>query len=75
MYISVCACVFVAGLQVVGRVNKGMDVLELLGDVPCGPDDSPLMRLKLVKCGATNAEVCHTVRHCFGLIVVIFCRT
>jgi hypothetical protein len=48
------ACV----LQVVGRVNKGLDVLELLGDVPCGPDDSPLMRLKVFKCGPTNAEVC-----------------
>lgn len=44
--------------QVVGRVNKGLDVLELLGDVPCGPDDSPLMRLKVAKCGPTNAEVC-----------------
>lgn len=44
-------------VQVVGRVNKGLDVLELLGDVPCGPDDSPLMRLKIAKCGPTNAEV------------------
>lgn len=42
--------------QVVGRVNKGLDVLELLADVPCGPDDSPLMRLKVAKCGPTNAE-------------------
>lgn len=38
-------------------MNKGLDVLELLGDVPCGPDDSPLMRLKIAKCGPTNAEV------------------
>lgn len=44
-------------VQVVGRVNQGLDVLELLGDVPCGPDDSPLMRLKVAKCGQTNAEV------------------
>lgn len=45
--------------QVVGRVSKGLDVLELLGDVPCGPDDSPLMRLKIAKCGPTNAEGTH----------------
>lgn len=49
--------VWLCPAQVVGRVNKGLDVLELLGDVPCGPDDSPLMRLKVFKCGATNAEV------------------
>ena len=44
-------------LQVVGRVSQGADVLELLGDVPCGPDDSPLMRLKVAKCGPTDAKV------------------
>jgi hypothetical protein len=38
-------------------VNKGLDVLELLSDVPVGPDDSPLMRIKVAKCGQTNAEV------------------
>jgi hypothetical protein len=54
--------------QVVGRVSKGLDVLQLLADVPCGPDDSPLMRLKVAKCGATNAQVrvcvCACVRAC-----------
>jgi hypothetical protein len=24
-------------MQVVGRVNQGLDVLQLIGDVPCGP--------------------------------------
>jgi hypothetical protein len=32
---------------VVGRVNIGMDVLQLLDDVPRAPDDSPLMRIKV----------------------------
>lgn len=56
MLIAWCA-IPIRLLQVVGRVNKGLDVLELLADVPCGPDDSPLMRLKVAKCGPTNAEV------------------
>jgi hypothetical protein len=33
-----CPLCITCALQVVGRVNKGLDVLELLGDVTCGPD-------------------------------------
>lgn len=47
----------VSALQVVGVIRKGLDCIELLDDVPRSPDDTPLMRIKVVKCGSTNAEV------------------
>jgi hypothetical protein len=44
-------------MQVVGVVRLGLDLLDLLDDVPRSPDDTPLMRIKVVKCGNTNAQV------------------
>jgi hypothetical protein len=44
-------------MQVVGVVRQGLDLLDLLDDVPRSPDDTPLMRIKVVKCGNTNAQV------------------
>ncbi|KAF6253324.1 hypothetical protein COO60DRAFT_1643255 [Scenedesmus sp. NREL 46B-D3] len=41
---------------VVGLVRHGLDLLELLDDVPRTPDDTPLMRIQVVKCGNTNAQ-------------------
>jgi hypothetical protein len=43
--------------QVVGVVRLGLDLLDLLDDIPRSPDDTPLMRIKVVKCGNTNAQV------------------
>jgi hypothetical protein len=48
---------FSHAMQVVGVVRQGLDLLDLLDDVPRSPDDTPLMRIKVVKCGNTNAQV------------------
>jgi hypothetical protein len=46
-------------LQVVGIVRHGMDILDLLDDVPRSPDDAPMLRVRVAKCGATNAQGTH----------------
>ena len=43
--------------QVVGRIGVGINLLDDLDDLPRSPDDTPLMKVKIVKCGATNAKV------------------
>ena len=43
--------------QVVGRIGIGLDLLDDIDDVPRSPDDMPLWRIKISKCGATNAKV------------------
>ncbi|WIA22889.1 hypothetical protein OEZ86_009830 [Tetradesmus obliquus] len=45
--------------QVVGVVRQGLDLLDLLDDIPRSPDDTPLMAIKVVKCGNTNAPGSH----------------
>lgn len=45
--------------QVVGRVHLGREVLEALSDISTTADDAPLQRLRIAKCGATNAKGTH----------------
>lgn len=47
------------GTQVVGRVHKGKEVLDLINDVVPAPDSSPFHRIAVTKCGATNARGDH----------------
>jgi cyclophilin family peptidyl-prolyl cis-trans isomerase len=45
--------------QVVGRVTKGLDVLESFSSIALNPDDSPTDSIRITKCGATS----HTGSH------------
>jgi hypothetical protein len=60
--------------QVVGVIRQGLDLLDLLDDVPRSPDDTPLMRIKVVKCGNTNAQVTHAVVACRGAVAAAQCK-
>jgi UPF0288 family protein (methanogenesis marker protein 3) len=44
--------------QVVGRVHKGLDILEKLNDAAVDPDDVPLQRITITNCGLTDSQVC-----------------
>ncbi|KAG1653704.1 hypothetical protein FOA52_007932 [Chlamydomonas sp. UWO 241] len=50
-----------SGYQVVGRVHSGLEVLDALNDVECGPDSTPFpsSRVTIVRCGPTNARGAH----------------
>jgi hypothetical protein len=39
---------------VVGRVHKGLEVLEQLNDVAVGPDSIPFAKVVVYKSGSTN---------------------
>ena len=43
--------------QVVGRVQAGKEVLEMLNDVGTLTDDSPAQRVSISRCGATTSQV------------------
>jgi cyclophilin family peptidyl-prolyl cis-trans isomerase len=45
--------------QVVGRVTKGLEVLEQISGIALMPDDSPADAIRIAKCGVTN----HTGSH------------
>ncbi|KAI8469138.1 MAG: hypothetical protein J3K34DRAFT_522411 [Monoraphidium minutum] len=45
--------------QVVGRVHLGREALEALNGLSTTPDDAPIQRVKIVKCGATNHKGTH----------------
>lgn len=47
-----CSCV-----QVVGRVHKGLEILETLNEAAVDPDDLPLQRVTIIKCGLTDSKV------------------
>ncbi|GAX74083.1 hypothetical protein CEUSTIGMA_g1533.t1 [Chlamydomonas eustigma] len=42
------------GYQVVGRVHKGLEVLQQLNDVAVGPDSIPFSKVLVSKSGSTN---------------------
>ncbi|GBF98906.1 hypothetical protein Rsub_11544 [Raphidocelis subcapitata] len=45
--------------QVVGRVHLGREALEALADLDTTANDAPLQRIRIAKCGATNALGAH----------------
>ncbi|KIZ04998.1 hypothetical protein MNEG_2960 [Monoraphidium neglectum] len=47
------------GTEVVGRVHMGKEALEALNDLSTTPDDMPLQRIRIAKCGATNHKGTH----------------
>ena len=46
-------------LQVVGRVNKGAEVLAELNDLPVDASDCPRQRVMVIACGPTDAQGNH----------------
>lgn len=49
-------CLDTDGYQVVGRVWKGKDVIEMLNEVSSGPDSVPYNKITVTKTGATNSK-------------------
>ncbi len=45
------------GTQVVGRVHKGLEILEKVNESAVDPDDLPLQRIVITSCGLTDAQV------------------
>jgi hypothetical protein len=45
--------------QVVGRVHKGLEVLDVIADLRVDHEDLPLQKLVVTKSGATNAKGSH----------------
>ena len=44
-------------MQVVGRVHKGLPILEKLNEAAVDPDDLPLQPVSITACGLTDSEV------------------
>eukprot|EP00887_Chlorella_sp_A99_P000074 scaffold16.g74.t1 len=44
------------GHQVVGRVSKGGELLAKINGLPTDPQDCPVQRLAVARCGLTNAQ-------------------
>lgn len=42
--------------QVVGRVRKGLQIIESLNDVAVGPDSIPFQKVSIIKSGSTNSN-------------------
>ncbi len=45
------------GTQVVGRVHKGLEILEKVNESATDPDDLPLQRITITSCGLTDSQV------------------
>ncbi|BDA45262.1 probable peptidyl-prolyl cis-trans isomerase E [Coccomyxa sp. Obi] len=48
-----------SGYQVVGRVHKGLEILEKINESAVDPDDLPLQRITITSCGLTDAQGTH----------------
>ncbi len=42
--------------QVVGRIYKGMEMLDALAELETLPDDAPMSRVRIARCGPTNPQ-------------------
>lgn len=70
------------GVQVVGRVHRGLEILEKVNESAVDPDDLPLQRITITSCGLTDAQVqspaCSSIRHaclhqiCIKKILLLF---
>ncbi|KAK9901375.1 hypothetical protein WJX75_009164 [Coccomyxa subellipsoidea] len=45
--------------QVVGRVHRGLEILEKVNESAVDPDDLPLQRITITSCGLTDAQGTH----------------
>lgn len=54
-------------MQVVGRVHKGLEILEKVNESAVDPDDLPLQRITITSCGLTDAQVYTSVLQEFAM--------
>ena len=59
-------------VQVVGRVHRGLDILEKVNESAVDPDDLPLQRITITSCGLTDAQVQGLYAHSLLRIFVLY---